>query len=139
MDDILDVTNRTFDLAPWMGTLLRDRFRFSEPSDIRCAYSSAFYSYAHDIDAVLEDRSIDALNTVRNLIVHKLRIPDQKYRDEIVGTPAPVPNAEGHLPLDGGVVIRLINPVNQLAFKLVVAVDKWIDEESAGRHIRKSS
>jgi hypothetical protein len=65
-----------------MGTILRDKFNFTVLDSIRDAYSRAFHKDSKQIEAAISEKSIDALNKVRNLIVHKAGIIDKRYHDE---------------------------------------------------------
>ena len=117
-----------------MGTLLRPKFDFSILGKTRAAYSAAFWSYSSDIDEALSDRALDALNLVRNLLVHNAGVADQQYLNGIAGTPAPLLGVNVQLQLDGEIVRSLVNPVVQRAVELIKAVDQWIQDEANGKH-----
>ena len=80
------------------------------------------------------DTAIDALNPVRNLIVHNRGVADRMYVDGIQGTPAPILNQGEKLKLNGALVFSLIGPVVQRATGLIKAVDQWIQDEQDGKH-----
>ena len=91
-----------------------------------CAYKDAFGNYLGDI---IDNRAIDALATVRNNLVHRGGIIDEKYLRRKNSLP---PNAVGDIgsliQLDGELSTALINPVATLGNDLIIAVDKWLSE-----------
>ena len=68
-----------YDLTDVMGTVLREKFNFTVLDSVRDAYSMAFHKHSKKIEAAIMDKSLDALNKVRNLIVHKAGIVDKRY------------------------------------------------------------
>ena len=140
LDGVSEITEGTFDLSKLMGTLFRanDKFDFSVLAKVREAYSAAFWYYADEIDEILSDRAIDALNLVRNLLVHNAGKADKIYVRDIVGTPAPVLKRDEYLKLDGKKVVELTDPVVGRATNLIAAVDRWIQNEKDGKHSTKA-
>ena len=134
LDRMAELTDGTFNLGPHMGTLLRPKFEFSILGDIRAAYGNAFWTHSNHIDEALSDRAIDALNLVRNLLVHNAGVADQIYLNGIPGTPAPILGVNDQLVLDGAIVLSLVNPVVQRSSELIKAVDRWIQDEANGIH-----
>jgi hypothetical protein len=119
-----------------MGTLLRAKYNFSVLGKAREAYSAAFFDHSTPIDESLSDPAIDALNLVRNLLVHNVGIADDLYVDRTPGTPAPVLGRGEELKLDGALVAELISPVIKRSTSLIAAVDRWVQDESDGKHLQ---
>jgi hypothetical protein len=116
-----------------MGSLLRKRFKFSTLRSIREAYSAAFSenekkARTEKLDAALADRTLDALNLVRNVIVHKAGIADARYAERSrLFSLAPKRRAGEPLELDGGVCVALMKPVVASCLSLVNGVDMWLE------------
>jgi hypothetical protein len=130
--DFERITYGTYDASELMGTLLREQFKFQTLSGIRAAYSSAFSKRSEQIDAALADHSLDKLNLVRNVLLHKAGIVDDKFvkgADSLSWSI--LAEEEKPLPLTGQIVKELINPAFQCAEKLILAVDDWITAPSA--------
>jgi hypothetical protein len=134
LDSIVEVTGNSFDLRKKMGELLRTRYEFSTLESARQAYSSAFWCECAQIRDSLADISIDSLSLVRNLLVHKAGVADQKYVDKMPATFAPVLNLKQPLKLDGTMVCDLVNPVVNQAVNLIKSVDEWIHDQNRGKH-----
>src|SRR5262249_796210 len=101
--DLGKLTNETYNLASTMGTLLKDRFRFITLTGIRRAYSSAFSKHYSAIDRALANPALDALSLVRNVIVHKAGIVDQRYFKDSKAVPcAPKVDVDNPIVLDVG-------------------------------------
>src|SRR5262249_2336111 len=75
--DILRFHN--FDVKDKMGTLLKGRYDFARLSEIRLAYVQAFSEYNDAIYSLLGSNKLDALNAIRNVIVHNAAFADEKY------------------------------------------------------------
>src|SRR5437773_1998943 len=87
--------------AEMMGTILRERFAFSRLSGIREAYGCAFDKDSAEIDSILTDRSIDALQATRNVIVHKAGIADRDYIRRMTDLKLPPLGLINNIILDG--------------------------------------
>jgi hypothetical protein len=130
--DIGMLTRGSYDLSHKMGTLLKGRFKFTTLRGIREAYSSAFSenekkARTAGIDNALRDKGLDALNAVRNLIVHKAGIADAEYEQKAKNTPpAPQLKEKDKLELDGNICRRLIDSGVRSSIELVKAVDSWL-------------
>jgi hypothetical protein len=73
------VQRHQFDLRNKMGTALKGQRRFDHLAGIREAYALAFFEMSDEIDEALRDDALDALNTVRNVIVHRSGVVDSQY------------------------------------------------------------
>ena len=110
-----------------MGALLRSRFDFGTTRGLREAFATAFHPEIEGIDNPLADRSLDALECVRNLIVHRAAIPNDadvgRLRQLLrtatleVGTP---------IRPEGEFVAGLLEPVFRIAGALLDAVDSQL-------------
>ncbi len=131
----LDLIRRFgFDVKIRMGTVLREsRFEFSRLSDIRKAYASAFDIDYSNIDAALSHKSIDALRTVRNLIIHQSGLADEAYLKLIPKLKLPFAGKGRPILLNGPKVIEMISPVIHCSSQLMEAVDNWLIKHS-GQH-----
>jgi hypothetical protein len=121
------LTKGTFNAERIMGSLLKENRRFDKLSGIREAYSLAFSKRHTEIDNLLIGDALDKLNLVRNVILHKAGIVDQKFLDGAKAihwnSGAQLNNA---LTLDGQIVKDLLSPVFTKGWELVYAVDQWI-------------
>jgi len=127
LGDIEKFTRGTYDLRQNMGSMLRARFNFSVLEEIRQAYSCAFAKRHDVIDAALADKAIDALNIVRNIIVHNNGIADDEYVQRLKSIPPAPPLKLGEsLQLDGKIVKELIGPVIRRMAELITEVDLWV-------------
>lgn len=117
-----------FDLRNCMGTVFRrqGRFEFTRLTNIREAYSQAFSENSGPIDSALRSPSLDCLNVLRNIIVHKALIADAEYLSH--SKFLNIPKAEIGTPvhLDGKIVSDLIRQAISSTKRLSIAVDNWI-------------
>lgn len=122
-----DISRYEFNVANKMGTILRTKFDFASLAGIREAYSSAFNERSAQIDTALADESLDALSTVRNLIVHRDGQADAEYVKKTKFLKS-IPTVEigQHLFLPGDVVVGLLKPAISAANRLLIAVDEWL-------------
>jgi hypothetical protein len=67
-----------FDLSKLMGTILKPKYNFTALDSTRRAYFAAFAKDREEISSAITDTLLDALNLMRNLIVHKAAVIDQK-------------------------------------------------------------
>jgi hypothetical protein len=65
----------------------RDDLRYRSPTDIRHSYWQAFSRDYRSIDSVLNNRSIDTLYAVRNVLVHTGGIVDGLFLQRVLGLP----------------------------------------------------
>jgi hypothetical protein len=115
-----------FDLKEKMGTVLRESHRFDQLGGIREAYGLAFFKDHSGICDALSDQSLDALSTVRNVIIHRSGVSDDDYVTRSSYLPIPKTPVGQEILLDGEIVVGLMNPVLLSAIKLLEAVDAWI-------------
>lgn len=116
-----------YNLSKNMGTVLKEKKSFDRLDDIRANYAEAFFEDAKEIMDVLNSPAIDALSAVRNLIVHRSSIVDQRYLNRTKSlTEAPKAPIGAPLLLDGQIVLNLVNPVTSLGCDLILAVDRWL-------------
>jgi hypothetical protein len=126
------ITKGRFDLSLHMGDLLRGNFRFSTLAGIREAYSAAFSETekrwrTESLDKILADKSLDALASVRNLIVHRAGVADTEYVEAIrKGYAVPKLDLGQRLELDGETVRAFANATISSCTSLVIEVDKWL-------------
>jgi hypothetical protein len=134
---IHDASHGDYDLSSHMGDILKVRYNFTILASIREAYSNAFDpedldgKFVDEIDDTLaKNSSLDALCEVRNLIVHRGGIADDKYVSKTKGIDhAPKLKENDKLHLDGEIVKVLVDPVAECCSKLLVTIDKWLDAE----------
>jgi hypothetical protein len=69
---------------------------------------------------------VDALNLVRNLIVHKDGKVDQEYVNRSKNLKVPSGKLGTRIPLNGDIVVSLIKPAIDAANQLLEAVDQWM-------------
>jgi hypothetical protein len=107
------------------GTHHRDNFvSFDSLMKMRAAYSCAFKVPSASIDDALCDQSTEALALVRNLLLHKAGIADDRYIKAAQSIPGcPQIGLRKHIPLRGDLVANLINPVIGVSMRLISAVD----------------
>jgi hypothetical protein len=110
-----------------MGSRLRSHFHFSGLGGIRTAYQCAFHERCGAINQALNNSALDVLSAVRNLLVHKVGICDDKYL-ALSNSINTLPKLEigQQLKLDGGSAARFTGPAIACATDLLLAVDKWI-------------
>jgi hypothetical protein len=123
-----EISKHEFKIANKMGTILRGRFEFSSLDGIREAYASAFDKGSAEIDRAITDKSLDALSTFRNVIVHRDAVADSEYikKAKFLTALPPAPRVGHHLLLDGDIVVRLLKPAIAAANQLFIAVDSWL-------------
>lgn len=126
--DMSFLHRHSYDLSDKMGDVLCERYSFDKLEDIRKAYRDAFYCDEDKINAVIEDRSLDAISLTRHAIVHNGGIIDEKFLRRKADLPAGILGEAGKpLPLDGLVVRTLIVPVISKGWQLIESVDQWLD------------
>ncbi len=126
LNEIQNVTGQDFDLRKRMGTLLRRRFKFDTLKGIREAYSRAFRP-SDGIDTFLADDAIDAVNIVRNSLVHAAGIADHEFVRRAKSLPlAPATKAGERIQLTGTNVKSMLAPALIACSNLLSAVEKRI-------------
>lgn len=124
----LDLLQRySYNLSGSMGTLLREKYRFDSLNGAREAYRDAFGD-ATAINAALCDPTLDALNAIRQVLVHRAGIADAAYVARTANLPlAPkVPAAGWTILLDGELTSTLLLAGRSVAISFLVAVDDWL-------------
>lgn len=107
------------------------RFFFRRREQFRDSYSYAF-SYDRDIDSAIGHNALDALVSIRNLIVHKGGIVDAQFLKE-EEPKAPTLKTlfslvdKQELKFDGNVTHTLIDDAVGQAYKLIRAVNAWLE------------
>jgi hypothetical protein len=121
-----------YDLRNKMGSALRYRQRFDHLQGIREAYIQAFHEAYDPIDAIiLNDRTIDAVCAIRNVLVHKAGIADDDYLRSAKYLNVPKADKGRAIHLDGEIIYNLCLELHRLCFALVIVVDGWIAIERA--------
>lgn len=119
-----------YDLSKVMGTILKGQFNFTVLASIRRAYFAAFTKSRGDIEEAILHQSLDALSAVRNLLVHRAGIIDQKFLADSNGIASLEPLRKFGLrnpaEFTGDVVRDVVKPVLETSTRLVVSVDAWL-------------
>jgi len=123
-----EILRYQFDLRNKMGSVHRNQRRFDSLTGIREAYRIAFSKNANAIDRVVDYNGLDALNAVRNLIVHRAGIVDREYKKRTSYLKIPDAELGESILLDGQLTMDMMISVIQASFHLIGAVDKWIAE-----------
>lgn len=124
---LAQVLRHQFDIKEKMGTVLRTRIRFDHLAGIREAYSLAFHKNFDGVQKALVDESIDALNAVRNLIVHRNGIVDATYDKKAKYLKLPKADLGHPITLEArSVVVDLLVPPTLRSCDLLKAVDDWV-------------
>jgi hypothetical protein len=123
-----EILRHQFKIEDKMGSVLRTRRRFDHLAGIKEAYALAFHKKSELIDGLLQQKAIEALNVVRNLIVHRSGIVDQTYDRKARSLGIPTASIGSPIFLDGQIVRDLMTNVVVLSFNFIVAVDTWVAE-----------
>jgi hypothetical protein len=123
-----EVLRYQFDLRNKMGSVHRNQRRFDNLTGIREAYRLAFSKDAVEIDRGIDYNGLDALNAVRNLIVHRAGIVDREYKKRAGYLKIPDAAIGNPILLDGQITMEMMISVIKASFHLVESVDKWIAE-----------
>jgi hypothetical protein len=121
-----EILRHEFKIENRMGTVLRTKQRFDHLVGIREAYGLAFFKNTDDIDAVLKEDVFDALNTIRNLIVHRSGVVDTTYERKSKFLKIPSAPVGSPIFLDGETVVHLMRAVTARSLHLLTSVDAWI-------------
>jgi len=126
---IMHLKQNDYDLSQHMGHALRHRYNFTKLERTRDAYWEAFKKHrANVVDAIM-DRSLDDLNALRNVIVHKAGIADREFlRDRPQHEAFKALAMNDRVPITGPIVQALAKPVVETCVKLILAVNQWIVE-----------
>lgn len=121
-----EIMRHGYKIENQMGSVLRTRRRFDHLAGIREAYALAFHNKADEIDTLLKYDGLDALNAVRNLLVHRSGIVDRTYERKTKFLQIPTASIGSEIFLDGEIVKDMMTAIVICSFKLIVAVDDWI-------------
>jgi len=117
-----------YDLTKVVGTVLKNqkRYSFGQLSDIKKAYKHAFSKGIKDIDAIIGS-DLRALEVVRNLLVHRAGIVDEKF----IGETKNMPRFSGlkvndELPMTGDLVATLLSSTIGSSLELYSEVERWL-------------
>jgi hypothetical protein len=125
------IRKHEWDTRNKMGSILREKFAFITLSGIREAYESAFYKKSDVIDETILSDYFDQLSALRNVIVHKSAICDAEYIRRSKDIPAlPKFQMGEKIQLHGKMVADLVHYSSQTTFKLLFAVDQWLDQNA---------
>lgn len=119
-----------FNLTNKMGTVLRDRLEnpFQSLKSIKKTYQDAFPEGHVSEDAFWEDKNISSVFHIRNLIVHRASIVDDKFRNDCKSDPRIVcPPIKERFYLDGKLLTELLTGLFTAANHMVQSVDGYID------------
>lgn len=116
-----------YDLRAKMGTLLKDKLGARGLEEIRKGYELAFSKNRVNIDKAIMDESLTIIQAVRNVIVHRAGIVDEKFCEQakksvLLSRLEP----DDKICLDGELVKALVEPVIQCCLDLLLAVDRWL-------------
>ena len=116
-----DVTNK-------MGSILKNELDcFGSLGGIRAAYRLAFSNDAADVLEPLDHEAFTVLWCVRELIVRRSSVVDERYeREAAASTLAPSGSRGEELLLDGKMLAELLSVGIMEVLKLFEAVDCWV-------------
>src|SRR5208282_4159608 len=115
-----------YKIADRMGSVLRTRRRFDHFAGIPEAYALAFHNKADGVDKLLKYDGLDALNAVRNLLVHRSGIVDRTYERKARILQIPTAPVGSEISLDGVIIKEMMTAAVICSFKLITEVDAWI-------------
>ena len=116
-----------FDLRSHMGTILQDKFKFTDIDGIREAYIAAFgESHRDRIKQIVGGTDLNFLESARHNIAHKAGTMDEKFLNRVKNYPDFGANEGEELPLTGILVSRLFSSAIESGFALVEFVDHRI-------------
>lgn len=119
-----------------LGDILRDteRVTFRSLPLIRESYHRAFDEEADQIDAVLDDPSLQYCAAVRNVLIHKAGRVDKEYLDQVTNVQDAVrPNIGERFPLTGQIAANLCDWAMMCSQGLIVAVHRWLIDRLDGK------
>jgi len=109
-----------------MGTILKDKFNFDRLDGIREAYSEAFHTDGSAISAVVQDKALDALSVLRNVIVHRNGVADETYVRRAKSLQIPQLSSGERLQLTGELTVQTIESVVSCGGLLLKVVSDWV-------------
>jgi len=124
-----------YDLKAVMGTVLRSKFKFDSLDGIREAYLAAFGKKGMEaLHEALADDALSAASAIRQVIVHRAGVVDEKYvRRSANLALAPKLKVGAELVLDGEIVAGLLSTAVPKALDVLLFVDEWIVTHEQGQ------
>lgn len=111
------------------ATVNTGKLRFTRRNQFREAYEKSFAADLAIMTAV-NNQTIDALSLIRNLLVHKSGLVDERFQKESVSIPQLAPFnslAVGEaIRIDGKTVAALVDPTLESGYALIESVDAWL-------------
>jgi hypothetical protein len=128
--DLNLVSKHGFDLRQSMGTIFRleRRFEFTRLSSAREAYLRAFSEKATRVETAIKSNSLEALSSVRNVLLHKAGEADDEYVKQQSYLQIPTAAKGEKIKLNGQNTADLIKPAIASCKSLMFAVNDWIDQ-----------
>ncbi len=119
-----------YDLRASMGTLLKDKLGPRGLADIRNGYRLAFDHDCATIEQALKNSAFDQLQAIRNVLVHRAGIADEKFRG-VVSTTAwttfeLLEPGKDRIVLNGEIVQDIVRRSIEASTNLIRAVDAWL-------------
>lgn len=103
---------------------------FSSLGGARGQYGVAFWRDSSEVDKAMASYDLDALALVRNLLVHRNGVPDDKFRAQAKGIPILDAFASLSSPrkivIDGELVSNLLTLSMRAVKDVVLAIDRWL-------------
>jgi hypothetical protein len=116
-----------YDLRNKMGTLLRGKVNFQTLAGTIDAYEAAFSEHGKSIHDTIKHEAFRGLAEMRNLIVHRSGICDEKYQKAAKSLPAlPQLSVGQALRFDGVTIAAIVVPSIRNCCQLLQDVDAWI-------------
>jgi hypothetical protein len=118
-----------FNLRNKMGTVLRKHLEnpFQSLKDIRKAYQDAFPEGWISEDDFWKNKNVSSTFHIRNLIVHRASIVDDKFREECKSDPRiDCPPVRDRFYLDGSLLTELLTGLFSVAKRVIQSVDGYI-------------
>jgi hypothetical protein len=121
------IAKHGYNLSGVMGTVLKEQMHFDRLETISENYERAFYKDHDLILSVFKDDPICSLSAVRNLLVHRAGVIDERYLNrtkKLVLAPKGAINEP--IQLDGEIVHKLTTAAIVFGCALLNEVDKWL-------------
>lgn len=122
-----------FNLANKMGTLLRAHLKnpFQSLNDIREAYQNAFPQGWVSEDGFWDNKDVSSTFAIRNLIVHRAGVVDDKFAKECRSDSRIVcPPIKERFYLDGKLLTELVTGLLDFAKRMIQSVDGYISRHA---------